>query len=118
MSTIGYHTHVKFLRWPGSGVAGAAPPDCHNLCTHFAATSCIMHSWLQIRKTMKVFIPLSDEMIESMNGSESPVPYQVGLSLESGRQAQASGMVKIISVADELPVDHPLPTPAPQQGRR
>ena len=66
---------------------------------------------------MKVFIPLTDEMLENMDQSESPVPYRAGLPLQPIIMDQKGWMPAITDLANKLPADHPPPGSAPRQGR-
>lgn len=66
---------------------------------------------------MKVFIPLTDEMLEAMDGSEPPVPYQVGLRLQPQEAARREQELRITCLADELPGDRQVAAPVSQQGQ-
>ncbi len=67
---------------------------------------------------MKVFVPISDEMIEAMDGSESPVPYQVGLRLQAQAGYVPGDAFQITCLANKFPADHPPQVQVRQQDRR
>ena len=67
---------------------------------------------------MKVFVPITDEMLENMSPTDSPVPYQVGLPLQPIIIDQKDWIPAVTDLADKLPADHPPPGPVHRQGRR
>lgn len=67
---------------------------------------------------MKVFIPMTDEMLENMDQSDSPVPYRVGLPLQPIIIDQRDWIPTVTDLADKLPADRRPPGPVPQQGPR
>ena len=69
---------------------------------------------LKWSNSMKVFVPLTDDMLDQLNGTETILPYQVGMRLEPQLKQSECG---ITFLADELPGDRLQPGPAPAQGR-
>lgn len=66
---------------------------------------------------MKVFVPITDEMLERMDGSEIPVPYQVGVQLRTTLTEAPVGALEITSLEDEFQAGRPAEAQARRQGR-
>lgn len=66
---------------------------------------------------MNVFVPINDEMLENMDGSELPVPYQAGLPLQPIIIDQCDQLPAITDLADKLPGDPQRLNQVPRQGR-
>jgi len=66
---------------------------------------------------MKVFVPLTDEMLEYPDRSETLVPYQAGLPLRPIVIDQQGWIPAVTDLAEKLPADPRLPDPVRQRDR-
>jgi hypothetical protein len=63
---------------------------------------------------VKIFIPLTDDMLEQLNKEDQPIPYQVGVSLLSQNRSDGPGSTLNQDEASAHPlVSHPTPLPCP-----
>ena len=69
------------------------------------------------RGEMKVFLPISDEILERMDGSDAPVPYQPGMVLWTSVQVIRENGTTEIPLKDSVSIRRqpqrraPLPDP-------
>ena len=83
-----------------------------------AVSECKLAATEPKRSLMKVFVPITDDMLEAMDGSESPVPYQVGVRLEAGLIEAPVKELKITCPEDGLRADRPAQAAGLRRGRR
>jgi hypothetical protein len=67
---------------------------------------------------MKVFVPISDEMLERMDGSEIPIPYQPGMKVQAKAKHKAPTRIEAMQPSNSLPAGRPAPVAVPMQVRR
>lgn len=66
---------------------------------------------------MKVFLPLDDEFLDRMDGSETPVPYVPGMAVWSSVEILSPRQNESVDAKDRVPVRHQAPRPTPLQDR-
>ena len=66
---------------------------------------------------MKIFVPLTDEMLETLDGSETPITYLVGMRLQARDPTPEETQFKVTPLKDALPVDRLPGAPALQPAR-